>query len=116
MRYANRFTVDRPKKKEITNYLQAKIKRKLSMEKCWVLMWTKQFHGEFRWLCWGRKYAGELDSFIEFGVSVVKTHEVTLIISGVTIVHVHLLSCIAGRGGGGCLLWHIIAWYKQGIT
>jgi len=34
MRYANRFTVDRPKKKEITNYLQAKIKRKLSMEKC----------------------------------------------------------------------------------
>jgi len=68
-------------------------------------MWTTQFRGEFRWSHRGRKYAGELDSFIEFAVSVVKTHEVTLLISGVTIIHVHLLSFSVG---GRCLLWTLL--------
>jgi hypothetical protein len=65
-------------------------------------MWTTQYRDEFRWSYGGRKYAGELDSFIEFAVSVVKTKEVTLLISGVTIIHVHLLSW-SGGGGDVCL-------------
>jgi hypothetical protein len=61
-------------------------------------MWSTQFRGEFRYTYWGSKYAGELDSFIEFAVSVVETNEVTLVISGVTIIHFHLLSILGGGG------------------